>query len=1103
MTDLRPDRTVAPDRLRGKLADRLSHLMASGGPARIPRRPAGATPPLTSGQRRLWFFEQLDPGTAAYHIRLVLRLRGDLDEPALRAALDGVVARHEVLRTTFPAVDGSPVQSAADKADVPFDVAEVRSAEDGLDWIRVTAAEPFDLATGPLLRALLVRVTGDEWLFAVTMHHIVSDGWSMRLFVRELTALYGGGSLEPLPVQYGDYAAWQHQWLGSGVTDRQLEYWRSQLAGALAVLELPTDRPRPAVRSYRGAREPVEIPTALTAAVRQLCQDEGVTVFMLLLAAYKLLLSRFSGQTDVVVGAPIAGRAQVGTESLIGFFVNTLVLRTSLAGNPTGRELLARVRNTALGAYAHQDLPFERLVDELQPDRDLSHSPLFQALFVLQNAPGETPQLPGLAVEPVPQDGGTAKFDLSLDLQEIGDRIVGSLEYRTDLFERGTVQNLLASYLTLLASLTETPDTPVLRLPIIEPGRYAELTAAPQAPALPDRCLHEVFEEQVDRAPEAVAVVCGNDRLTYRELDDRANLLAHWLRERGAGPDTLVGLCVERSVTMVVAVLAVLKAGAAYLPMDPAHPADRLTYTVRDAGARLVLTEGHLAGRFTGCTQVTVLEELLPTLPEQSARPAGQATADNLAYVIYTSGSTGRPKGVMIEHRQVHGLFAGARRHMDLRSDDTWLLAHSIAFDVSVWELWGAFLHGGRLMVATAEQVKDPFAMEALVTGERVTRLGLTPTACASLVATLPGLGPLSRSLRSIVFAGEALSATVLAAVTAPDWSPEARVVNMYGTTETTVHASYFEVDPVHALAEVNHAGGPLPGYRFHVVDALGQLVPPGVAGELLIGGSGVARGYLGRPALTAERFVPDSFGGPPGDRLYRTGDLVRQLADGGLEYLGRIDHQVKLRGFRIELGEIEAVLARRAEVRACAVVLREDTPGDRRLVAYLVGEPERISVTALRDELRRELPDYMVPAALVVLSELPRTPNGKIDRAVLPAPETGRDQVDTPLVAPRTEAERTLAAVWAQVLNLPVEQIGVHDNFFDLGGDSLRTARVVALLRNERLALPLRDMFTQQTIAGQALRLVAAEPEERPATAPFALLDPADLAKLRHRGAR
>ncbi|WP_200215663.1 non-ribosomal peptide synthetase [Micromonospora coerulea] len=1066
-----PKRHGARQDLLAKMLGELGHASAADGrrrPATIPRVLRSGSLPLSYAQERLWFFEQMRPGTAVYHIPMVFRLTGRLDEPRLRAALSTMVERHEVLRTVLRSLDSRAAQTVRDAMDLPFETGEAPTVAAALERVLAVASAPFDLADGPLLRVVLQRVGPGEWVLGVVLHHVVFDGWSMGVFVRELTTLYQGGQLDPLPIQYGDYAVWQRDWFASGVLDEQLDYWRQRLAGAPAALELPTDRPRPPVQSFRGAREQVTIPAHLTAAVRRLCQDEGVTPFMLLLTAFKVLISRYTGQTDIVVGAPIANRARVETEALLGYFINTVVLRTDLSGEPTGRELLARVRDTALGAYAHQDLPFERLVDELRPERDLSRSALFQTLFVLQNAPTGRLDLPELAVAPLAVDTGIAKFDLTFDLQEAGDRITGEVEYSTDLFDRDIVRGLFAAYMTLLTALTADPGAPVSRLPVLDEGARLRLDEpnATEREWTGARLLHELVEEQAGRTPEATALICGAERLTYRDLNSRADRLAHRLRERGVGPDVVVGLCVERSADLVTGLLGVLKAGGAYLPMDPDYPTDRLTYMVEDSGTRVVLTDSAHAGRFAA-PHVTLLDDLLdgPAGPER--RPASGAGPGNLAYVIYTSGSTGRPKGVMIEHRTIVNHLRGTIAQIGFTAGDRLLAVTTVSFDIAGLEIFAPLSVGATCVLTAPGESADAAALMRLLDRHDITLMQATPATWRLLLdsgwAGRPGL--------RLLCGGEAFPPDLAAELTART----AEVWNMYGPTETTVWSLTTCVEPPGPATTTVPIGSPMANTRGYIVDRLGRRVPPGVTGELLIGGHGVARGYLGRPGLTAERFVPDVHGGRPGERLYRTGDLVRQRPDGRLEFLGRVDHQVKLRGFRIELGEIEAALSRQEHVRACAVVLREDKPGDRRLVGYLVGDNVDLSVSAIRDDLKRQLPDYMIPSALVVLDALPLTANGKVDRTSLPAPATGRDQLGTPFTPAVTATERVLAGIWAEVLGVPADQVGVHDNFFELGGNSLLAVALVSRISTAvDVRVPLQDLFARPTVAAVVAMLAA-----------------------------
>ncbi|HEX4959260.1 MAG TPA: amino acid adenylation domain-containing protein [Thermoanaerobaculia bacterium] len=1047
--------------------------------------------PLSFAQQRLWFIAQLEPDSALYNMPGALRAEGALDGAVLALCLEEIVRRHEALRTVFAAPEGSPVQvirpaepfllPVVDLAVLPEREREERAAT----LIGEEAARPFDLARGPLLRGLLVRLGARDHAVLLTLHHIAGDGWSLGLLVREIAALYPAfaagrpSPLPELPVQYADYAVWQRSWLHGEVLEGEIDWWRRQLAGLPPLLELPTDRPRPAEQSHRGASRPVRLPAGLTRQVESLARREGATLFMVLLSAFQALLARSSGQDDLAVGSPVAGRNRVETEGLIGFFVNTLVLRGGLAGDPTFRELLGRVRETALAAYLHQDVPFEKLVEELTPERSLAQTPLFQVMLVLQNAPVESLEIEDLRLRPAGVETATAKLDLTLTLEERDGGLIGTVEHATDLYDSTTIDRMIAGFERLLAAAVAGPELRAAELPLLgaterhqlcrEWGAIREEISATSMLST----LHGRFAARARQAPEAPALTCGDLTVTYGELNRRANQLAHWLRDQGAGPESRVGLSLDRSMDLVVGVLGVLKAGAAYVPLDPGSPQERLAFVLEDAEIRIVV----------GAEEIQQTEGL----PDGDLEPLGDTSS--LAYVIYTSGSTGRPKGTLIAHANVTRLFDATEDWFGFGGRDVWTLFHSYAFDFSVWEIWGALLYGGRLVIVPWEVSRSPERFLELLGRERVTVLNQTPSAFTHIAqkeAALP-------DLRLVIFGGEALDPTSLEPWFERHGDERPRLVNMYGITETTVHVTY---RPLRATDTRSVIGVPIPDLSLGVMDHSLLPAPIGVPGELVVGGAGLARGYLGRPELTAERFVPDPDGGRPGERLYRSGDLGRFLPNGEVEYLGRLDHQVKIRGFRIELGEIEAALVL-AGARQAVVVVQSDgsgrsdrssgSPGDRRLIAYVTGDA---TAAELRQSLREQLPDYMVPAAFVRLSALPLTANGKVDRKALPAPEPpGREEG---YVAPRTREEEILAAVWAQVLRLP--RVGVNDNFFELGGDSILSVQIAARARQAGLLLTTRQVFEHQTVAALARHATAAE---TPANFPKAGLDVHSFNKL------
>jgi amino acid adenylation domain-containing protein len=1041
----------------------------------------GARLPLSYAQQRLWFLEQLGDLGSTYHIAKRLRLRGELHREALVRALDRLVERHETLRTTFSARDGHPEQRIGPETSrfhlVEHDLAGEAGALDALErLVAGEAAAPFNLERGPLIRGRLVRLDDDDHVLLFTMHHIVSDAWSMGVLVDELSRLYAAfredrpDPLSPLPVQYADYAAWQRRWVEDRVLERQAGYWTRTLAGAPQVLELATDHPRPQRQDHAGASLRVELDAELTRGLKALSQRNGTTLFMTLLAGWAAVLGRLSGQEAVVIGTPTANRGRWEIEGLIGFFVNMLALRVDLDESPTVAGLLARVKARALEAQQNQDIPFEQVVDLVQPPRSMAHTPLFQVLFAWQNAPRGDLELPGLELAPVPgAERTTAKFDLTLALSEVEGRIGGGLTFATALYERATADRLVGYLRRVLEQMADDDARPVDRLELLpeaERRRVVEEWNAPAPPLSPAACVHALFEAQAGRTPGAVAVVFGDEALTYAELNRRANRLAHHLRARGVGPDARVGICVERGIGMIVGLLAVLKAGGAYVPLDPDYPDERLRYTLDDSRPVLLLTEAALLDRFADAgLPVLALDDDAPAwagLPDTNPGH-GDVEPGHLAYVIYTSGSTGRPKGVAVPHANVARLFAATDAWFGFGERDVWTLFHSFAFDFSVWEIWGALLHGGRLVVVDRETARSPEDFHRLLCRKGVTVLNQTPSAFRALMAADAASGD-AHALREVIFGGEALETAALKPWFARHGDERPRLVNMYGITETTVHVTFHPLEAADAeRSGPSPIGRRIPDLRAYVLDRRGEPVPAGVAGELFIGGAGVARDYLHRPALTAERFVPDPFSTDSGARLYRTGDLARWLADGTLEYLGRNDQQVKIRGFRIEPGEVEARLAEHPGVRDAVVLAREDAPGDRRLVAYYVARGEPVAADLLRAHLAERLAEHMVPAAYVRLDALPLTPNGKLDRAALPAPE-GDAYARRGYEAPVGETEAALAEIWAAVLG--VERVGRGDNFFELGGHSLLVVHLVERMRQRGLYASVRALFVAGTLA-------------------------------------
>ncbi|MFG3282494.1 amino acid adenylation domain-containing protein [Streptomyces sp. NPDC048111] len=1053
--------------------------------------------PLSFAQQRMWFMEELVPGTALQNIPLAVRLTGPLDIGAVRGALNAVVRRHDTLRTAFGVHQGAPGHRviAPQQAQLTVPVTDFGPGAAGEGtvggWLRQQATEPFALDRPPLLRAALARLGDQEHILALTVHHLVCDGWSLDVLIREFNAAYqrlaeGAADVDwaELPYRYAEFTERQHRRFAEGDMAGDLAYWRKKLAGDLPALELPTDRPRPEEPGHRGARVRREIPEPLMGAVSALARGRGFTPYMVLLAAYGALLQRCAGQSEVIVGTPIAGREDVDTEELIGLFVNTLPLRLDLSGDPSFGDLVKRVRAVAVGAYAHQGLPFEKIIEDLRPDRGSHLTPLFRTLFILQNATTTGLDLPGLTAEAVDTHNGTARFDLQLIVGKRPDGWVATLEYDSDLFDGASAERMLDRYLVLLAGAVADPGTRLARLPLLSPTEQRRvLEVGRRAQDFPvTECLHETFARHARQRPAAVAVSCGDESLSYAELDRRAEALALRLRAAGVGRESLVGLFLERGLDTAVAILGVFKAGGAYVPMDPLYPAARLARILGDATPHVLVTHDSLRGALPPYEgHLLVLDRPEEPFPDPARPvplrdPVPQAP-DNTAYVIYTSGSTGTPKGVQVTHATVARMFAAmtATSTYSFDEHDAWPMLHSYAFDVSVVEMWGAWLHGGRLVVVPMDTARDPEAYYALVREEGITVLNQTPSAFVHFAAVDARHDPDTLPLRVIIFGGEALESGTLASWFDRHGDRGPRLVNMYGITET-IHVTIREMTAEDVrLGRRSPIGRPMPDMELYALDDLLQPVPIGVTGELYVGGPGLARCYFRDPVKTADRFVPHPFTDRPGERLYKSGDLARLTPRGEFEYVGRADHQVKIRGYRIETGEVEAVLLDHPDVHAAVVVPQRGADGETHLYGYATLEPGARSGESaedtgalLREHLAERLPAYMVPTAVVVLAALPLTVNGKVDRKVLPVPEPVRAVGTAAYVAPRTSAELRVAAAWRELLGL--DRVGVHDNFFDLGGYSLLATRLVFRLREEfGTDLPLRVLFSDPTVAGIA----------------------------------
>ncbi|HEY2740310.1 MAG TPA: amino acid adenylation domain-containing protein, partial [Thermoanaerobaculia bacterium] len=1074
----------------------LSPVPAMTGIVRVDRE---ADLPLSFAQQRLWFIDQLEGGSL-YNVPVALRMSGRLSVAVLSRALGEVVRRHEGLRTVFPGVGGRARQvilppPPLNALEAPLvDLTALPEAlrkpvAEGL--VAEEARRPFDLARGPLLRVGLWRLGETEHVLLLALHHIVSDGWSLGVLVREVTALYAAlaenaesllSPLPELPVQYADFAAWQRSWLSGDVLDRELRYWRDRLSGAPPVLDLPADRPRPAVQSFRGAVRPISLSPELSKALAAVSRREGATLFMTLVSAWSVLLARFTGQADFTLGTVVAGRHRLEIESLIGFFVNTLVLRPDLSAAPRFTELLSRVRREALDAYAHQDLPFEKLVEDLAPERSLAHAPLFQVMFAWQNAAmsatGAVSELPGLCLAPLDLLGEVTKFDLSLTLQEAGDRIEGSLSYMRDLFDAPTIDRLAAAYSVLLAAVAADPELPVARLALLGPGERHQLvvewnatsTDWPSGSTLPEQ-----FSLQAAAHPGRLAWVLGRvgrEELSYGELAVRSDAVARFLRRQGLGAGDVVGLCVERSGALLVSMLGILKAGAAYLPLDPDYPRERLSWMLEDSGALLLLTQESLASRLPP-SQARVVrldaqwEEIMAGAGEEPAVGRATSSAD-LAYVIYTSGSTGRPKGVAVPHRAVVRLVLGTD-YIDFGNvrGDAQRVAQlsSISFDAAAFEIWGALLSGATLVGVPRETLLSPADLAVFLAAERIDVVLLITAPFNQVAQQAPEVFAV---LRTVLFGGEAADPGAVRRALASG-GPE-RLLHVYGPSENATLSTWYPVKTVAADAVTVPIGRPIANSRAYVLDAGLQTVPLGGVGELYLAGEGLALGYWRNPERTAERFVESP--ALPGERLYRTGDLARLLPDGNIEFRGRGDQQVKLRGFRIELGEIELALTAIEGVAEAAVLLRDDLPGGRGLVAYVVAHADKggadLSTAALRQALKDKLPEYMVPAHFVAIAALPLTANGKVDRKWLAerAPRPGAQAASGSWLTRLTPAQELLAGLFAEVLG--IEEVGGEADFFALGGHSLLATQLMARVRAVfDIELPVRALFEQPTVAG------------------------------------
>jgi non-ribosomal peptide synthetase component F/acyl carrier protein len=1094
---------------------------------------------LSFAQESLWFLEQLNPQNAAYNIPVTLRIEGQLEVTVLEQSLNQIFQRHETLRSKFIAPEGQAVEIVFSEANLPVDSIDLENfaVEQRESLIVQLATEEakttFNLTDDALIRVKLLRLSTTEHVLLLTMHHAIADGWSLGILVQELATLYEAfatgkpSPLPPLEIEYGDFALWQRQQMPEERLETQLEYWKQNLSGSLPVIDLPADRPRPAKQTFKGAKRSLELSKSLLQDLKVLSQRQEVTLFMTLLTAFKVLLYRYTGQEDILVGSPVAGRHQLETEKLIGFFVNMLVMRTNLSGNPTFRDCLVRVRDGVLAAYNHQEVPFGKLVETLQPERDLSYSPLFQVMFALQNTPMPSLKFSGLTLTPLAVNNGTAKFDLTLDLSETSNGIDGFIEYNTDLFDGETIARMVGHLQTLLAGIVANPDRQLSDLPLLTPTEQHQIlvewndtkTDYPQ-----DKCIHQLFEAQVERSPDAVAVVFEGKQLSYHQLDRKANRLALYLQKLGVKPEVRVGICVERSLDLVIGVLGILKAGGVYVPLEPNYPQERSSFLLQDAEVQVLLTQERLKEKFPAYRgQIVDLDSDWEHISQESEdNPNTKVRSTNCAYIIYTSGSTGQPKGVVIEHRSTVAFINWATNVFTTEDLASVLASTSICFDLSVFELFVPLSGGGRVMLVEnildlltwpqeREVIPNPVFKtpnpaltpnpsrphpQPLSSQERGARRG-EPEAGEENLSLLNGFGitlintvpsaitelleakGIPDSVRTINLAGEALPKKLVRQLY--EQTNVQQVFNLYGPSEDTTYSTFALVKPEEAVVSIGH---PIANTQVYILDPDLKPVPIGVRGELYISGAGLARGYLNQPQLTSQKFISNPFSRDSNSRLYQTGDLARYLPNGEIEYLGRLDHQVKIRGFRIELGEIETVLSQHPQVRSSVAISRVDDANRQRLVAYIVPQlaadkenlevtftpslPLSLSPSQLRSYLKQRLPEYMVPSALVMLDSLPLTANGKIDRRALNSFDRARLNLETAFVEARNPVEASLVEIWTELLQ--IDHVGIYDNFFELGGHSLLSVQIVSRIRDTfGIELSLRSLFEANTIADLA----------------------------------
>jgi amino acid adenylation domain-containing protein len=1096
--------TLSPEK-KALLERRLMEKRAAAAKQQvIPRRSTQGPCPLSFAQELMWLLDHLID-TSAYHVPRALRIKGPLNVEALDYSLNNIVARHAILRTTYQAIDGKPFQFVADSAKVNINHVDLRALgreERETEANRILVEEGrrrFDFERDLMLRVFLLRMDEQEHILLLISHHIASDGQSKAVLFRELTTFYQAycnntvAHLPELPIQYADYAVWQRDWLQGELLEKHLKYWRETLAGAPMLLELPTDHPRPPMQSFEGARQIVKYPDGMLESLKALCRQEGSTMFMMVLAAFGTLLYRWSGQEDMLIGTPVSGRNRTEIEPLIGYFSNSVVLRLALGGDPTFRELMRRVKEVSLGAYSHQDLPFEKLVVEMQPERDLSYSPMYQVMFSVGEHKDLGFQLPGLEIAPIIIDRGIAKFDMTLGMTELRQDLMCNIEYCSALFEASTMQRLADHFQILLQGVVANPDQRISELPMLsaEDRHKFIFTWNDTHRDYPRNIfVPHLFEQRVAETPDAIAVVYDDKKLTYRELNERANQLGHFLKKRGVGPEVRVAVCVERSLEMVLGVMGVVKAGGAYVPLDGMYARERLPVILQDAQCPVLLTQQSMLDAVPETdAEIIALDSGWDAISRESTEnPAHETTWDTLAYVVYTSGSTGVPKGVMVTHGGLVNQYRAYEESYELRSPiGSWLYMANFSFDVFSSDLTRSLCSGGKMVICPMELLLNPAGLYDLMLREKIDCAEFVPAVLRNLTAYLQETNQKLDFMRVLVCSSDAWSnsdcRTVLQVC-----GNKPRVINAYGVTEATIDSTYLDIDSPEMLRGEGFVpiGHPFPNTRTYVLDKHMEPCPIGVPGVLYIGGAGVARGYLNRPELNAEKFVPDPFSDEQGARLYNSGDAARYLPDGNIEFLGRTDNQVKIRGFRIELGEIEAVLGKHPSVKQTVVIARELSPGNLGLVAYVVaGEGQTIDILALRNFIKGKLPAYMLPSAYEVLEKIPLNANRKVDRKALPAPQKKSADVVQDFVAPRTENEEKLAKIWSEVLQF--SPVGIHDNFFQLGGHSLMAIQVISRVRNHfNVELPLRALFENPTVSELCVSIEAHNGNGKPKDAPI-----------------